>query len=77
MKRVASRLSQDPKEADILVDAVVEEIYEALKNGESVTIRNFGIFYIDHRRSGTVFKFNPSQRLKALFGWSSSYKGDL
>ena len=77
VKRVATRLSQDPKETDKLVDAVFEEIYEALKNGESVTIRNFGNFYISERRSGTVFKFNPSQKLKALFGWSSSYKGDL
>lgn len=76
-KRVAERLSQDPEEADILVDAVLEEIYEALKNGDKVSLKNFGTFYIDHRRSGTVFKFNPAQRLRALFGWSSTYKGDL
>lgn len=76
-KRVAERLSQSPKETDILVDAVLEEIYEALKNGEKVSLKNFGTFYIDERRSGTVFKFNPSQRLRALFGWSSTYKGDL
>jgi len=25
-------------------------------------------------RSGVAFKFNPSQRLKALLGWSSTYK---
>jgi hypothetical protein len=24
-----------------------------------------------------VFKFNPSQRLRALFGWSSTYRGPL
>lgn len=76
-KRVAERLSQDPEEADILVDAVLEEIYEALKNGDKVSLKSFGTFYIDYRRSGTVFKFNPAQRLRALFGWSSTYKGDL
>ena len=38
---------------------------------------NFGTFYIDEQRSGTVFKFNPAQRLRALFGWSSTYKGEL
>lgn len=41
-KRVALRLEQDTEQTEVLVDAVLEEIYEALKNGESVTIRNFG-----------------------------------
>ena len=77
VKRIAQRLSKDPAEVEALVDAMLEEIYEALKHGESVTFRNFGNFYISNRGSGTVFKFNPSQRLKALFGWSSTYKGDL
>jgi DNA-binding protein HU-beta len=60
VKRIAKRLSKDPAEVEALVDATLEEIYEALKHGESVTLR-----------------FNPSQRLRALFGWSSTYKGDL
>jgi DNA-binding protein HU-beta len=77
VKRIARRLSKDPAEVEVLVDATLEEIYEALKHGESVTLRNFGNFYIKSRSSGMVFKFNPSQRLKALFGWSSTYKGDL
>jgi DNA-binding protein HU-beta len=56
---------------------MLEEIYEALKQEESVSLRNFGTLYIDVRRSGTVFKFNPAQRLSALFGWSSTYKGEF
>jgi DNA-binding protein HU-beta len=48
-----------------------------MKREEKVTLQNFGTFYIDVRRSGTKFKFNPSQKWKALFGWSSSYKGEL
>lgn len=76
-KRVAVRLSQDPKETGELVDAVLDEIYDSLKNGESISLRNFGVFYIRHASSGIIFKFNPSQRLRALFGWSSTYKGDL
>jgi len=75
--RVAKRLSKDPADVEPVVDATLEAIYEALKREESVSLRNFGTFYIDVRRSGTVFKFNPSQRLKALFGWSSNYKGEL
>lgn len=77
VKRVAKRTAKDTDDVELMVDAVLEEIYEALKHEETVSLRNFGTFYIDIRRSGTVFKFNPSQRLKALFGWSSTYKGDL
>jgi len=76
-KRVAKRLKTDPTTSATMLDAVLDEIYEALKNEEQVSLRNFGAFYIDVRRSGTVFKFNPSQRLRALFGWASTYKGDL
>ena len=77
VNRVAKRLSKKPKEVEPFVDATLEEIYEALKNVEVVSLQHFGTFYIDERRSGTVFKFNPSQRFRALFGWSSTYKGDL
>jgi DNA-binding protein HU-beta len=77
VSRIAKRLSKNPAEIEPVADAVLEEIYEALKREESVSLRNFGTFYIDVRRSSTVFKFNPAQRLRALFGWSSSYKGEL
>ena len=75
--RLAGRTGHTKKESEDLLEAVLEEIYDALKKEESVSLRHFGTFYIDKRSSGTVFKFNPSQRLRALFGWSSSYKGDL
>ena len=77
VQRVARKTGMAQIEVEQVVDATFEEIYNALKKEERVSIRNFGTFYIDVRRSGTVFKFNPSQRLRALFGWSSSYKGDL
>ncbi len=75
LDRMCKRLGKDGGTAEAVLDAALEEIYEALKRGESVNLRGFGTFYIDWRRSGTVFKFNPSQRLRALFGWSSTYKG--
>ncbi len=77
IRRVCQRISQDEQEIEETLDATLEEIYQSLKQGESVNLRNFGTFYIDFRRSGTVFKFNPSQRLRKLFGWSSTYKGDI
>ena len=77
VSRIARHLSKDAAEIEPVVDAVLEEIYAALKREESVALRHFGTFYIDVRGSGTVFKFNPAQRLRALFGWSSTYKGEL
>ena len=77
IERLASRLSVDEKKSEEYLDAVLETLYEAFKSGEGVTLPNFGSFYLDLRRSGCVFKFNPSQKLRALFGWSSTYKGEL
>ncbi|MBI1277973.1 MAG: HU family DNA-binding protein [Anaerolineaceae bacterium] len=77
VNRIAQRVPLPSSTIERVVDATIEEIYESLKQGEGVTLRNFGTFYIDSRRSGTVFKFNPAQRLRAIFGWSSTYKGDL
>jgi DNA-binding protein HU-beta len=77
IKRVAVKTGRDKVIVTEIVDTAFEEIYQAFKREEKITIRNFGTFYIDVRRSGTVFKFNPAQRLRALFGWSSTYKGKL
>jgi len=77
IERVVIKTGQDKAIVAEIVDTTFEEIYEAFKREEKVSIRNFGTFYIDIRRSGTVFKFNPAQRLRALFGWSSTYKGPL
>ena len=60
---------------DTIVDAFLEEIYQALKRGESVTLRDFGSFYVRPEQGSWVFRFNPSQRLRKLFGWSSTYRG--
>ena len=77
IERVTDKAGQDKAIVAEIVDTTFEEIYQAFKREEKVTIRNFGTFYIDVRRSGTVFRFNPAQRLRALFGWSSTYKGEL
>ena len=77
IQRVAAKTGQNKAVVAEIVDTTFEEMYQAFKREEKVTIRNFGTFYIDIRHSGTVFKFNPAQRLRALFGWSSTYKGAL
>ena len=75
--RVAQRLAGIEPTAEQMVDATLEDIYEALKRGERVSLRHFGTFYVRPECQSWVFKFNPSQRLRKLFGWSSSYKGKL
>lgn len=57
------------------LDATLEEIYAAFQRGESVSLRNFGSFYVRPETAQWVFRFNPAQRLRKLFGWSSTYHG--
>ncbi len=75
--RVSERVPKGTDTVEEMVDATLEEIYEALKQGECVSLRNFGTFYVRPERDSWVFKFSPSQRLRKLFGWSSTYKGKL
>ncbi len=75
--RLAARLETDEKTAAVWLDALTDEIAAAVRAGESVTLPNLGGFYVKQKRDGTVFKFNPSQKLRAILGWSSTYKGDL
>jgi DNA-binding protein HU-beta len=77
VRRISKRMPKDTGTVEEIVDATLEEIYEALKQGECVSLRNFGSFYVRPERDSWVFKFNPSQRLRKLFGWSSTYKGKL
>jgi DNA-binding protein HU-beta len=77
IRRVHQRVNRDEKIIEEILNASLEEIYQSLKQGESVNLLNFGTFYIRFERTSTVFKFNPSQRLRKLFGWSSTYKGEI
>ena len=77
VNRVSQRVGRDTDTVREVVEATLEEIYEALKQGECVSLRNFGTFYVRPQRDTWVFKFRASQRLRKLFGWSSSYKGKL
>lgn len=77
IQRVSWRVGKDAETVGEIVEATFEEIYEALKQGESVSLRNIGTFYVRPERDTWVFKFNPSQRWRKLFGWSSTHKGEL
>jgi DNA-binding protein HU-beta len=77
LQNLSKRTGLDRNTVNLVFDATLEEIYNSLKRCESVTLKNFGTFYIREGRGQQVFKFNPSQRLRKLFGWSSTYKGDV
>ena len=77
IERVLQKVDSKPKEVELIIDATLEEIYQSLKAGESVNLRNFGTFYIKHHRDSVAFKFNPAQKLRKAFGWASTYKGDI
>jgi hypothetical protein len=56
---------------------VLEEMYKTFCSGCGLTLPGFGGFYLDQRRESWAFKFNPGQKQRALFGWSSSFPGPL
>jgi DNA-binding protein HU-beta len=74
VRLAAKRVSRDDEAVAEVVDAFLEEIYEALQRGHSVSLRGFGSFYVRPEPDSWIFRFNPSQRLRALFGWSSTYR---
>ncbi|GIK37581.1 MAG: hypothetical protein BroJett011_14140 [Chloroflexota bacterium] len=77
VSRIARRMVTDETSAEAFLDATIEVLYEAFKAGESVTLPGLGGFYVRPEPDSWVFKFNPGQKLRALFGWSSSYTGEL
>jgi DNA-binding protein HU-beta len=75
VRLAAQRVNRDDEAGAEVVDAFLEEIYEALKQGRSVSLRGFGSFFVPPERETWVFRFDPSQRLRALLGWSSTHRG--
>lgn len=75
VRRLAVRMKTDEAASTMWLDAVLDTLYESFRSGESVTLSGFGNFYVRPERERWVFKFNPSQKLRSLLGWSSTYKG--
>jgi DNA-binding protein HU-beta len=72
--RISQQTSQDIEIVTTVINAFLDEIYHTLQQGESITLKNFGNFYVRPGGEKWVFKFNPSQKWRALFGWSSTHK---
>ena len=75
-EKLAQMMNTSNETAEEWIDALIETLYESFKEGRSLTLEGLGGFYVKPKGKTWVFKFNPSQRLRHLFGWSSTYKGD-
>ena len=75
-EKLAQKMNSTNEKAEEWIDALIETLYESFKKGRNVTLQGLGGFYVKPKEKTWVFKFNPSQRLRLLFGWSSTYKGD-
>jgi DNA-binding protein HU-beta len=73
IRRLAERMQTDEATATRWLD----EMYQTFRSGCGLTLPGFGGFYLDERRDGWAFRFNPGQKLRALFGWTSCYRGPL
>ena len=77
ISRLAKKMNTDEKTASQWIDAYADTLFDIFKTGEGVTISGLGGFYLQRRRDSSAFKFNPSQKLRKLLGWGSTYKGEV
>jgi nucleoid DNA-binding protein len=70
---LAKRMNVDEKTTSQWIDAYTDTLIDIFKTGEGVTVDGLGGFYVDRRRDGMVFKFNPSQKIRYYLGWCSTY----
>lgn len=71
---LAKRMNTDEATAKQWIDGYADTLIDVFKTGEGVTVEGLGGFYVTRKSSGTVFKFNPCQRIRYILGWSSTYK---
>jgi len=75
IKTLAGRMKTDEETAGLWLEAVLDTLLYFIKKGKCITLRNFGGFYVRKEKGSRIFKFNPCQKLRSIFGWSSTYKG--
>ena len=71
---LAKHMNTDEATTKQWVEGYADTLIDIFKTGEGVTVEGLGGFYVAKRSSGTAFKFNPSQRIRFILGWSSTYK---
>ncbi len=63
VEMVANKIGQTKKEVEIVVDAVVEAITDALHGDRKVTIAGFGTFKVTHRAAREGINPQTKQRI--------------
>ena len=67
---MAEKMNSTEIEAKKWLEAFNDGVHKSIENKESLTIRNFGKFYVrESSRGSIVFKFLPSRRMKDLLGY--------
>ena len=77
VRQLALRMDTDEATAARWLEGVVETLYVNFKLGKGMSLPGFGSFYVRPERASWVFKFSPAQRLRALLGWPSTFKGGI
>ncbi|RLD65160.1 MAG: HU family DNA-binding protein [Bacteroidetes bacterium] len=78
IKQLAEKMETNEKETEKWVEAYTQTLIDIFKTGEGVTITGLGGFHVSYGYGKTMkFKFNPSQKIKKMMGWSSTFKGDV
>jgi len=76
--QLAEKMGAREKESEQWVEAYTQTLIDIFKTGQGVTITGLGGFHVSYGYGKTMkFKFNPSQKIKKMMGWSSTYKGDV
>ncbi|MFK5976441.1 MAG: HU family DNA-binding protein [Sulfurovum sp.] len=68
---MAKKMNSTEEEAQKWIEAFNEGIYKSISDLESLTIRNFGKFYVRESSSGSIiFKFTPAKKMRSLVGYA-------
>jgi nucleoid DNA-binding protein len=68
VRQMAKRMDTTEEVAAKWLETTLDILYETFRQGKSVTLKGFGGFYTSPREATWAFKFNPGQKLRALFG---------
>lgn len=61
VKNISKRLGIDEDDIRYIVDAFCHEVNEGISRGENVSIRNFGSFIIEEKKSVKRFDINKGK----------------
>ena len=61
VRQVAKRMKVNETTAQTWIDTMLDTMYDTFRRNKGITLPGFGGFYLDKRRDGCAFKFNPAR----------------